>query len=92
MPFAPKIRHTMEIIHLHPGQLAPQGADWVTVSPVLGGAYILEGTVEGPDPFFSPYDEYPLIHEAIAAALDYAMEHGCPLLYVEIDARRCARW
>jgi hypothetical protein len=35
------------------------------------------------------WGEYPGAFTAVQVALDQAMREGCPLLYVETDARRC---
>lgn len=86
--FAPNA-HTLEIICLEPGEVAPEGAVWIELGPVIGGGWSLDGNVPVPRNILSAYGSYPDQSAALAEALNFAMQQECPLLYVEIDARRC---
>lgn len=81
--------HIMEIIELPEGQPAPPGAQWIGVGPVLGGSWMLDGNIPVPHGLMSQYGDYVGPGTAIQAAIDFALGQQVPLLYVEIDARRC---
>lgn len=81
--------HIMEIIELSEGQPAPAGAQWIGVGPVLGGSWMLDGNIPTPDGLMSRYGDYERPGVAIQEAIDFALGQQVPLLYVELDARRC---
>jgi hypothetical protein len=81
----------LEVIEL-PGRMAPPGACWINISPVLGGGCCLDGNLPVPNGMMFDYGEYRGAFAAEQAAIDHAVERAIPLLYIEIDARRCARW
>ena len=81
--------HTMLVIELEPGQLAPEGADWIGIGPVMGAGWGLDGRLPVPRNIMSAYGTYPNLLAALHEALEFAMSQHCDVLYVEIDARRC---
>jgi len=81
MPFAPT-RHTLEIICLSEGHIAPAGADWIHLAPV-GDAWIMEGGIPIPAGIMSRYGEYAHQFEAERAGIDLARERGCGVVFVE---------
>lgn len=92
MPRFPTRPHTLEIICLAEGRMSPAGAHWVNLSPVLGGCWCLDGNIDVPQGVMFEYGEYRGLFTAVQAAIDHAVGQAIPVLYVEIDARRCARW
>jgi hypothetical protein len=87
----PSRPHLLEIIELPEGTASPEGATWINLSPVLGGAWCLEGNIPVPAGTMYEWGEYPGAFTAVQAAIDLALQQQVPLLYVEIDARRCDR-
>lgn len=81
--------HTMEIIELQPGQIAPDGAPWVNIEPYLGGCWYMDGSLPEPREMMQPWGEYRRTWQAVEAAIAYAHKVKVRLLYIEIDARRC---
>jgi len=81
--------HPMVVIELQPRQLAPQGADWIELGPVIGAGWGLDGNLPVPRNLMSAYGTFPHQNAALWAALEFAMSQGCELVYIEIDARRC---
>jgi len=85
----PILRQPIVIIELEPGQLAPMGADWIQLGPVMGQGWIMDTNIPISAGIVGPTGSYRRPHLARSDAVDFAMHRGVKVLWIEIDARRC---